>query len=126
VTRAVEAHLARRGIQRHYLHAFLESANAGADFFDYAGEFVSEQGRRDDHAGVVAALIDLEIGAAGQRGLHAQDDLAGTPGATLKANGSPCDGEVDHHKPFYDGHIGTHGRDDSVLNTNVERTSTRT
>jgi YVTN family beta-propeller protein len=37
------------------------------------------------------------------------DDLAGTPGAALAAAGSPCDAEVDHHKPFYDGHLGTHG-----------------
>ncbi|MDQ3811909.1 MAG: hypothetical protein M3336_16625, partial [Chloroflexota bacterium] len=37
------------------------------------------------------------------------DAIPGTPGMALANNGSPCDGEADHHKPFYDGHLGTHG-----------------
>jgi len=42
-------------------------------------------------------------------GSDREDDLPGTPGAALAAAGSPCDAEADHHKPFYDGHVGTHG-----------------
>ncbi len=76
MARAVEAHLAGRGIQCDNLHALLESANAGADYFDDSGEFVSEQGGRNDHAGVVAALIDLEVGAASQCDLHLDQYLA--------------------------------------------------
>jgi YVTN family beta-propeller protein len=37
-------------------------------------------------------------------GSDPEDDLAGTPGSGL----TPCT-DVDHHKPFYDGHVGTHG-----------------
>src|SRR5258708_29532374 len=72
----VKAHLAGRGIQRHYLHALLESADSGTNFFDYTREFVSEQGGRNDHAGVVAALIYLEVGAASQSDLHLHQYLA--------------------------------------------------
>jgi hypothetical protein len=64
---AVEAHLARGGVQRDHAHALLETVHARAYFFDDTGKFMPEQGRGDDHAGVVAALVDLEIGAAGQR-----------------------------------------------------------
>jgi YVTN family beta-propeller protein len=42
-------------------------------------------------------------------GSDRQDDLPGTPGQALADAGSPCDAEADHHKPFYDGHLGTHG-----------------
>ena len=63
---AVEAHLAGRGVQRHHPHALLEAAHARPDFFDHAGQFVPEQRRGHDHARMVAALIDLQIGAAGQ------------------------------------------------------------
>ena len=54
VFRAIEAHLARRGVQRHHPHAFFEAANTMSDFFDYSRQFVSEQSRRDDHARVVS------------------------------------------------------------------------
>jgi YVTN family beta-propeller protein len=40
-------------------------------------------------------------------GSDPQDDVPGTPGAQFL--GAPCDAEADHHKPFYDGHLGTHG-----------------
>ena len=67
---AVEAHLAGRGIQRHHPHAFFEAAHSVPDFFNHAGQFVSEQRRRDNHARVIAALVDLQVGAAGQCDLH--------------------------------------------------------
>ena len=67
---AVEAHLARGGVERDYAHALLEGVYALADFLDDSGEFVAEERRGDDHAGVVTALVNLEIGAAGERHLH--------------------------------------------------------
>ena len=73
---AVEAHLTGGGIQRYDAHAFFEAMNAGADFFDDPGEFVSEEGGRDDHAGVIAALVDLEVSAAGERDLDFDQDFA--------------------------------------------------
>ncbi len=40
-------------------------------------------------------------------GSDAVDDLPGTPSAAFTA--APCNAELDHHRPFYDGHAGTHG-----------------
>jgi hypothetical protein len=40
-------------------------------------------------------------------GSDTADDFAGTPSASFV--GAPCDSQPDHHKPFYDGHVGTHG-----------------
>src|ERR1022692_204162 len=67
---AVEAHLAGGGIQGHDLHALLETVDALADFLDDSGQFVAEERGRDDHAGVVTALIDFKIGAAGEGYLY--------------------------------------------------------
>ncbi len=67
---AVETHAAGRGVQRHHAHALLEAPDVGANFFDDAGQFVAKQRRRHDHARVIAALIDLQIGTAGQGHLH--------------------------------------------------------
>ncbi len=73
---AVEAHLARRGIQRDYLHALLEAMNAFADFFDDSGQLVAKERRGNDHAGVIAALIHFEIGTAGESHLDFDEDLS--------------------------------------------------
>src|SRR5262249_45975678 len=40
-------------------------------------------------------------------GSDTADDVAGTPSGAFRD--APCDGNADHHKPFYDGHVGTHG-----------------
>src|SRR5438128_1897106 len=40
-------------------------------------------------------------------GSDTADDVPLTPGANFV--GAPCDGNADHHKPFYDGQVGTHG-----------------
>ena len=50
--------------------------DARADFLDHSGQFVAEQRGRNDHAGVVSALVNLEIGAAGQRDLHFDQNFA--------------------------------------------------
>src|SRR5262249_29376079 len=51
-------------------HAFAESFDARSHFLDYTSQFVAKQGGRHDHASVVAALIHLQIGAAGKGHLH--------------------------------------------------------
>ncbi len=73
---AVEAHLARSGVQGYDAHALLETIDPGADFLNYAGQFVAEQGGRNDHAGMVATLVHLKIGAAGQGDLYFDQNLA--------------------------------------------------
>ena len=73
---AVETHLARRGIQRDHLHALLEAVDALADFFNDSCQLVAEERGRDDHAGVVAALIHLQVGTAGERDLNFDQHLA--------------------------------------------------
>jgi hypothetical protein len=73
---AVKTHLARRGVQRDHAHAFFEAIHAGAHFLDYACQFVAEQRRRHNHAGVIATLVHLEIGAAGKSNLHLDQNFA--------------------------------------------------
>ena len=73
---AIEAHLAGRRVQSDDAHAFLESVDPGAHLFDHSGQFVSEQCGRNDHAGVIAALVDLEVGPTGQGDLDLYENLA--------------------------------------------------
>src|SRR5581483_11816987 len=75
VFRTVEAHLEGSGDQRHHAHALLEAAHVGTDFLDDSGEFVTEQRRRHDHAGVISALVDLEVRAAGEGDLNLNKNL---------------------------------------------------
>src|ERR1700685_3863209 len=74
---AIETHLAGRGIEGDHAHAFFETVDAGADFFDDPGQLVAEQCRRDDHARMIAALKNFEVGSAGQRDLNFDQNLAG-------------------------------------------------
>ena len=66
----IETHAAGRGVQRHHAHALLEALDVGPDLFDDTCQFVAKQRRRHNHAGMVAPLIHLQIGAAGQGNLH--------------------------------------------------------
>ena len=73
---AEEAHPAGRRVERHHAHALLEAAYAVADFFDDTCQFMPKQRGRNNHARMVAALVDLQVGAAGQRHLDLDQDLA--------------------------------------------------
>ena len=64
--RAVKAHLTRRGIQRNHSHAALEAPNSRPDFLDNTCQFMAEQCGGHDHARVVSALINFQIGSASQ------------------------------------------------------------
>jgi hypothetical protein len=46
------------------------------DFGNDSGHFVSKNGRRCDHAGVIAALENFEVGAASERRFDAQSHFA--------------------------------------------------
>src|SRR5438876_11476264 len=74
--RAIEAHLAGRGIQGDDAHSYLESADILANFLDHSSQFVSEEGWWHNHASMIAALINFQIGAAGQRELHVNSHLS--------------------------------------------------
>jgi len=47
-----------------------------ANFFDYAGQFMAKQCGGHNHAGVVAALVHLEISPAGESDLYFDQHLA--------------------------------------------------
>ena len=47
------------------------------DFRNDASQFMAEDGGRDDHLRVVAAFENLQVGAAGERGLDADADFVG-------------------------------------------------
>ena len=71
---AVVAGFARRRRHRHHSVALVEPAHAGAGLGDLAGELVAEE-RRHRHLGM-AAQERFQIGAAGERGGDADDDLS--------------------------------------------------
>src|SRR4029077_17062637 len=73
---AVEAHLAGRGVQGYDAHALLEAIDVSTNLLDDSSEFVAEKRRGHDHAGVIAALVHLEVGAAGQGDLNFDENLA--------------------------------------------------
>src|SRR6185369_4337022 len=54
----------------------LESFNTGTDFFDHSGEFVPEQSGGHDHARMIAALVHLQVGAAGKGYRHLHQNFA--------------------------------------------------
>src|SRR5262249_15293662 len=76
VARAVKTGLAGRGVQRNHPRALLEAAYTRPNFFNDAGEFMPEQRRRDNHSPMIAALVNFEIGPAGEGNLHFHQDLA--------------------------------------------------
>ncbi len=78
VVAAEEAGVAGRGVEREDAVADGERGDAFADLDDGSGEFVAEEAIEGEHFGVVAAAVDLEVGAAGKGGAHAQDQLAGS------------------------------------------------
>src|SRR5581483_3185962 len=76
VARAVEAHAARSRVERDHALAAAEVSDPMAGFRNHAGQLVPEQRGRNDHARVVAALVDLQVGAAGEGNFDFDQDLA--------------------------------------------------
>ena len=66
VATAEVAAVAGSGVHGENAVAEGEFCYSGTDFDDGAGEFVAEDDGRLQHHGVVAAAIDLEVGAAGE------------------------------------------------------------
>jgi hypothetical protein len=55
---------------------FLKPRTPSPDFLDRARQFMPEQRRRHNHAGVIAPLIHLQIRAAGQRHVDLDQNFA--------------------------------------------------
>ncbi len=72
-TQAKVALAARSGVERHNPVAGSEIGDALARFDDRSCLLVSEERGRNDHARVVSAAKDLEIGAAGESCTHLDD-----------------------------------------------------
>ncbi len=68
---------ARRGVERDDAVAGREIRDSLARFDDRSRQLVAEERGRHDHARVIAAAKDFEIGAAGERRAHANDQFAG-------------------------------------------------
>ena len=73
---AVETHATGRRVESNDSLTLAEAAHASAKLLDGAGEFVSEQGRWNDHPGVVSALVDLQIRATGERDVNLDENFA--------------------------------------------------
>jgi len=73
---AIEAVEAGGGVGGDDALADVEAFDVFADGDDVAGEFVAEEGRRDDHFGVITAAKDLDVGATGKGGADADKDIA--------------------------------------------------
>ncbi len=80
VVAAEEAGVAGRGVEREDAVADGEGGDAVSDLNDGSGKLVAEEAIEGEHLGVVAAAVDLEVGATGKGGAHPQDQLAGTCG----------------------------------------------
>ena len=72
-----EAGVAGRGVEGEDAVADGEGSDTFAELHYGSGEFVAEEAVEGEHFGVVAAAVDLEIGAAGEGGADAQHQLAG-------------------------------------------------
>src|SRR5215472_4121214 len=72
-TAAVVATQARRGIRRHHTHSEAPARiNAFARGYDVANQLMAKYRRRLNHARVIAALPNFEVGAVGERKADAQ------------------------------------------------------
>jgi hypothetical protein len=77
---AEEAGVAGCGVEREDAVAEGEPGDAFADLDDGSGDLVAEEAVEGEHLGVIAAAVDFEVGAAGEGGADAQDELAGAGG----------------------------------------------
>ena len=77
------------GVERHHAVAGSETVNSLAGLDDGSGQLVAEERRRNNHARVIAAAKDLQVGSAGERSAHLDNQFArrglGT-GTSLDAN----------------------------------------
>ena len=75
---AIEAFPAGSGIGDHDTISAVPSSNVAGHFADRAGEFMTKNRGRHDHARVIPALINLKVGAAGQGSLDCNAGFAGS------------------------------------------------
>jgi hypothetical protein len=73
---AVVAVSAGRGVQGDHAIAGTKRCDSAANLVDRASQLVSEGNGRLKHTRVIATAIDLKVCAAGECGMHADDDFA--------------------------------------------------
>ena len=78
IVAAVVALAAGRGVEGNDAVSGAKGGDAAADLVDSACQLVAERDGGLEHARVIAAAVDLEVGPAGERGVHTHDDLART------------------------------------------------
>ena len=76
-TLAEVALAAGSGIQRHHAAAVGKTFNSLPCLDDGSGQLVAEEGRRHDHAGMVAAAKNFQVCSASEGGADADNQLAG-------------------------------------------------
>jgi hypothetical protein len=76
VVAAVVAVTAGSGVEGDDAIAGTKGGDAAADLMDGASELMSEGDWGLEHPGVIATAVDLEVCAAGKRGMDADDDFA--------------------------------------------------
>jgi len=108
---AVKALAARSGVGDNDPIADAPGTDVRGDFGNETGHFVSENGGRCDHAGVIAALENFEVGAASERGFYAQSHSARGKRARLDLLDPQIFASV-QHRGFHRScqHIGTRFR----------------
>jgi hypothetical protein len=73
------------GVKSNDAVAGAEILYARTDFVNNPGEFVPEWHRQGEHAGVITATVNLEVGATGKSSLDANDDFSRTSNWYRKA-----------------------------------------
>jgi hypothetical protein len=66
------------GVEGDDTIARAESGDASADLVDGTGKLMSKGDGGLEHAGVITAAVDLEVGSTGKGGMDAHDDFTGT------------------------------------------------
>ena len=72
---AVETLQARSRVRGYDALSGMESRDIASGLNDVAGQFMAEDCGGDDHARVVSAPEHFDVGAAGQRGLHSDQNV---------------------------------------------------
>jgi hypothetical protein len=65
------------GVQRDYAVAGGKALGSLTNLDDSSGLFMAKERRRHNHARVIAPPEDLQVGSAGERRVHADDQLTG-------------------------------------------------
>src|SRR5881628_1965993 len=71
-----KASIARAGVGSDDAHPWFEAVNTFSYLLHNARQLVTEDGGRDDHAGVKSLAVDFQVGAAGECCFYSYENLA--------------------------------------------------